>query len=343
MTSAVPLDDVRNISKLAYGFMASKALFAALELDIFGHLADGGKTLAEVAGETRIANSRLHTLLTACVSVGLLSKSGDRYLNAPASQDYLVRTAPRYFGDYYRFQIDRQVYPAFAKLSEALHGKRMDFYDVTRDSAEADYFSRAQHSGSMGPAVVLSKLVDLEGRRNLLDVAGGSGAFSITLCRRYPDLAATIMDFPAVEPTARRFVTEARLENRIRFFPGNALEVAWPADQDVVLISYLMSSVPGAAIPSLLAHAIKALRPGGLLIVHDFMVNDDGTGPTSAALWQLCGLLIDPDAELLAPASLSRHVAKAGFDDVQDREVIPTITRMITAVKPSAGATAIRT
>ena len=117
-----------------------------------------------------------------------------------------MRTAPRYFGDYYRFQIDRQVYPAFAKLSEALHGKRMDFYNVTQDSEEADYFSRAQHSGSMGPAVVLSKLVDLKGRRNLLDVAGGSGAFSITLCRRYPDLAATIMDFPAVEPTARRFV-----------------------------------------------------------------------------------------------------------------------------------------
>ena len=68
-----------------------------------------------------------------------------------------------------------------------------------------------------------------------------------------------------------------------------------------------------------------------------------GTGPTSAALWQLCGLLIDPDVELLAPASLSRHVAGAGFDDVQDREVIPTITRMITAVKPSMGAKAIRT
>ena len=216
----------------------------------------------------------------------------------------------------------------------------MDFYNVTQDSEEADYFSRAQHSGSLGPAVVLSKLVDLKGRRNLLDVAGGSGAFSITLCRRYPDLAATIMDFPAVEPTARRFVTEARLEDRIRFFPGNALEVAWPADQDVVLISYLMSSVPGSAISSLLAQAIKALRPGGLLIVHDFMVNDEGTGPTSAALWQLCGLLIDPDAELLAPASLSGSIARAGFDDVQDREVIPTITRMITAVRPGGGAEA---
>src|SRR5215213_830407 len=123
-----PISDVRDISKLAYGFMASKALFVALELDVFGHLATAPKTLAELASETGITISRLHTLLTACVSIGLLFKTGDRYANAPASQQYLVRTAPRYFGDYYRFQIDRQIYPLFTRLSEALHGKRLQFY-----------------------------------------------------------------------------------------------------------------------------------------------------------------------------------------------------------------------
>lgn len=56
------------------------------------------------------------TLLTACVSLGLLEESDGHYRNTPASQTYLVRTAPMYFGDYYRFQIDRQVYPAFAHL-----------------------------------------------------------------------------------------------------------------------------------------------------------------------------------------------------------------------------------
>ena len=314
--------------------MASKALFVALELDVFGSLAVGRKTLAELASETGIAASRLHTLLTACVSVGLLSKSGDGYANAPASQEYLVRTAPRYFGDYYRFQIDRQIYPVFERLSDAVRGKRQQFYNITQDSEDADYFSRAQHSGSMGPAAVMSKLVDLRDRRKLLDVAGGSGAFSITLCRRYPALTCTVMDFPAVEPVARRFIGEANLEDRILFLAGSALETEWPADQDVVLISYLLSAVGASTIPSLLRYAFKALAPGGLLIVHDFMVEDDGTGPTSAALWLLTSLLIDPDAELLAPGSLSKHIAKAGFADVRHQEVIPTITRMIAATKP---------
>ena len=87
MKAIAPLDDIRDISKLAYGFMASKALFTALEVDIFSQLADGPKVLAELASSTRVGESRLRMLLTACVSVGLLSKSADHYANSSASQE----------------------------------------------------------------------------------------------------------------------------------------------------------------------------------------------------------------------------------------------------------------
>jgi ubiquinone/menaquinone biosynthesis C-methylase UbiE len=329
-----PIDDVREISRIAYGFMGSKALFAALELDLFTRLDGGPKTVDELAGETGIARQRLVTLLTACVSLGLLSKSGDRYANAPATQTYLSRNSPRYFADYYRFQIDRQIYPAFAHLGGALRGERRDLYNVTQDETEADYFIRAQHSGSLGPAVVLARQVDLTGQDKLLDVAGGSGAFSITLCQRFPKLTATILDFPAVRPRAERFIAEAGLQDRIRFLSGNALEVDWPAGNDVVLISYLLSAVGTQAIPELLRRAFGTLRPGGTLLLHDFMVEDDATGPTPAALWLLFSLLCDPDAAMLTPRLVSDQVAAAGFADVNSRETIPTITRMVTATKP---------
>jgi 2-hydroxy-4-(methylsulfanyl)butanoate S-methyltransferase len=113
---AEPLDNVRDISRIAYGFMASKVLFAALDLDLFGLLARVPKSADELAADTGILPRRLGILLTACVSLGLLVKHGEIYANAPASQNYLVRDAPSYFGDYYRFQIDRQVCPAFARL-----------------------------------------------------------------------------------------------------------------------------------------------------------------------------------------------------------------------------------
>jgi ubiquinone/menaquinone biosynthesis C-methylase UbiE len=329
-----PLTDVRDISRIAYGFMASKALFAALNVDLFSRLSGRATPLHTLAEETGIAPKRLLTLITACVSLGLLEQRGDAYVNAPASETYLVRSAPAYFGDYYRFQIDRQVYPAFLHLDAALRGERVEFYRLMENAREAESFSRAQHSGSLGPAHALARLVDLAGCAQLLDVGGGTGAFSITLCRRYPTLRARIIDFPSVRDLAERLIEEAELGSRITYLPGNALSTEWPHGQDVILMSYLLSAVAETMSTDLLARAFRSLKPGGLLIVHDFMLEDDRHGPPAAALWLFAALLMDPDAPSLTPRVLCELAASQGFRDTLVRDVIPTITKVMTATKP---------
>jgi hypothetical protein len=329
-----PLRSVREISGLAYGFMASKVLFTALDLDVFTRLARGPRRLDDLAAEMRLAPGRLEIFLGACVTLGLLERPDGAYANAPASQAYLVRTAPSYFGDYYRYQIDRQIYPAFARLREALRGERADFYRLMEDPDEAQSFSRGQHAGSLGPAAVLAKAVDLAGRRRLLDVGGGSGAFSITLCQRHPALRATIIDLPGVRATAETYTREAGVGDRVAFVPGNALGTPWPGEQDVVLLSYLLSAVSGRDIDPLLARAHAALVPGGMLVLHDFMVEDDGAGPPTAALWLVNALLIDPDVARLSPGFLADRARAQGFEDARDVEIIPGITRALIAVRP---------
>jgi len=331
--SMEPLADVRDLSRIAYGFMASKALFAALNLDLFSRLSDGPQPLEALAEATGTASKRLLTLLTACVSLGLLQKTGEAYANAPASAAYLARSAPTYFGDYYRFQIDRQIYPAFVHLDDALRGQPVDLYRLMTDPAGAEDFSRAQHSGSRGPAHVLARLVDLAGRQRLLDVGGGTGAFSISLCRRYPAIRATIIDFPTVRPLAERFIGEAGLADRITYHSGDALTTEWPEGPDVILMSYLVSAVAEEKATKLLARAFQALKPGGVLLVHDFMVEDDRSGPTSAALWLLTSLLLDIDAPSLTPGLLERLATAHGFRDVAVKDVIPTITKVMLATK----------
>lgn len=331
-----PIADVREISNIAYGFMASKALFAALDLDIFGHLSNGPKPLEALSGDTGIASQRLETLLTACVSLGLLTREDDQFKNGPASQRYLVRSSPTYFADYYRFQIDRLIYPMMEQIDAALRGEKItDLYQAVADVPEnARDFSIAQHSGSLGPAYMLSKQVDLSACRSLLDVAGGSGAFSITLCQRNPALRATILDFPNVIEIAKTFVGEADMMARIGFLPGNALEADWPEKQDVVLISYLLSAVNGTHIPVLVERAMESLAPGGLLLLHDFMLDDGRQGPRSAALWLLTSLLNDREAISLTPKYLEGIAKDVGFNEVSTQILIPEITRLVTARKP---------
>ncbi len=337
------VQDVRGLQKIAYGFMGSKALFAALNLNVFGRLAEdpkNPKTLGELTLQTEAPRNLLRTLLTACVSLGLLIKDGESYRNSPAAQRYLDPESDSYFGDYYRFQIDRQVYPAFESLDAALRGKAVRglYTDAFEDPQRAADFFRGQHSGSLGPAFVLARQVELEGRRTVLDVGGGNGTFSILLCRRFPRLTATILDFPRVIEVAKTYVDEAGLTGRIGFAPGEAVSDDWPRGQDVVLMSYLLSAVDQQHHLPLMRKAWNCLAPGGLLLVHDFAVNDNGEASLEAALWGLAMMIGNAGATNLSPDDLIAYGTETGFERVHVRPLIEGITSLLTCTKPgSAG------
>jgi ubiquinone/menaquinone biosynthesis C-methylase UbiE len=175
------------------------------------------------------------------------------------------------------------------------------------------------------------------GAIRLLDVGGGSGAFSIALCRRFPTLRATILDFPAVVEVARAYRDEAAMQDRIELVGGDAVSTPWPSGQHVVLMSYLLSALgdeePGSEVEAVLAKAHDCLEPGGLLVVHDFMLDDAGPGPLAAALWFLQYLAYQPDATSFSAAELSGRLCRAGFDPQPGTALIPGVTTVILARK----------
>ena len=239
------LTQVKDLSRIGYGFMASKALFSALDLEIFSHLAGGPLSADEIQQRTQAAPNGLHTLLRVCTSLGLIGLEGGRYFNSPVAAAYLDVAAPLAFGDYFRYQIDRQIYPSLQELGDALHGRpTTPMYARMASPTEAELFSESQHVGSLGPAHLLASRVDASGWLRLLDVAGGSGAFSIALCKRNPRLHSTLIDFPNVVPIARRYALANGLEQRISTLAGDALATSWPEGQDAVLMSYLLSAMP---------------------------------------------------------------------------------------------------
>lgn len=334
-----PLSDVRQISRLAYGFLISKAIFAALNIELFGQLSGGGASIGELSEATGVAENALETLTSALVSVGLLSRDKGRLVNSPAAERYLVPGAPAYFGDYYRFQIDRQIYPLMVGLDAGLAGdeaglKHQSMSGWLSAAEDAEDFSRAQHAGSAGPAMMLARSLDLGGAKTLLDVAGGTGAYSIAFCDNYPDLTATIIDFPSVVDVAERFVGDAGMAGRIALIGGDALQVPWPDGQDVVLMSYLLSAVGGGDIAVLLTRAWQALRPGGRLVLHDFMLDDDRSGPVSTAAFFMTYLALRTDPVSFTAEQVRSWAEERGFVDVRSDVMIPEITKIVMAVKP---------
>ena len=334
-----PVKSAEGISNIAFGFMASKALFAGLHMDIFTHLVRGPKTLKEIAVDTGVPVNRVTTLMTALLSIGLVENENGSFTNSPGAASFLARGAKYEFGDYLRFQIDQQMYPFLDQLNDVLDGSlepdAVDSYQHwMSDPEQAALYSNAQHAGSLGPGLTISRLVNLNGAKTLLDVGGGTGAMTIRLLEANPDLSSTIIDFPNVSEIGWRFITEASMVDRVRYIPSNALVVEWPKEQDAILMSYLFSGVPGCEVPRLVQYAFNCLASGGKFMVHDFMVEDDRLGPPMAALWQLQHMAFTPDAHSVTAGWLHKEMEKAGFVDICEEETIPDLTKLVHARKP---------
>jgi ubiquinone/menaquinone biosynthesis C-methylase UbiE len=338
-----PLDDVRQISALTYGFIASKALFAALDCDLFTKIAGGTTTLDGLATATGIAANRLRTLLTALKTVGLVTEAGGQFANAPATASFLVAGAPGDFRDYIKVVNGGFLYEGLRHLEKAMQGGRIfpdkGFYEgvvYSPGGVGGEAFSRAQHAGSLGPAHLMARRVDLPGAETFLDVGGGSGAYTLAFLRKNPKLRATILDFPETTETARRTAAQAGMSDRVAFVQGNAITTAWPDNQDVVLMSYVWSAIGGNDIRTLCRRAFEALKPGGQVLVHDFMVDDSHDGPPFAAWYLLASVPDNPEAECLTPGFVEARLREVGFEIERTEPMISEITSLTRARRPPA-------
>jgi len=340
MSLVKDLETAEEISDIAFAFMGSKALFSALHVDLFSILSEKTLTPEQVAGASALDVDRATTLLTALTSLGLVRRDGGGFTNSPAAEAFLVKGRKYDFGDYLRFQIDKQMYPFMTQLNDALtdsldKDQVASYEDWFSDPEEAKLYSRSQHAGSLGPGRGLAKMVDLSAARTLLDVGGGTGAFSISLCKAYPELKSTVLDFPNVAKVGEEFIAEEGLSGRIGYRPGNALKDEWPESADAVLMSYLFSGVPGTEIPGLIRKAFTVLTPGGNFMVHDFMVDETREGPKLAALWQLQHTAFNPEARSITSSYVADLMAAAGFEEIKTRPMIPGMTTLVHGRKPA--------
>jgi 2-hydroxy-4-(methylsulfanyl)butanoate S-methyltransferase len=336
-----PLDNVRQISALTYGFIASKALFVALDLDLFTKIAMGTRTVPDLARATGTAPNRLRTLLTSLKTVGLVSEADGNFANAPATATFLVSGAAGDFRDYVRVVNGGFLYEGLRHLEKSMRGERVfpdkGFYEgivYSEGGVGGPAFSSAQHAGSLGPARLMARQVDLAGATKLLDVGGGSGAYTLAFLKHNPKLRATILDFPETTQTARRYASEAGLSDRVAHVEGNAITTEWPGEQDVVLMSYIWSAVGGDDIPTLARRAFTALRPGGLVLVHDFMVDDRHEGPVFAAWYLLAAMLDNLQAECLTPGFVEAALSDVGFVIEGTATMLDEITQLTRARRP---------
>lgn len=327
--------------------MASQALFTGLETGIFDAIdkaGEGGMTLAKLQEATSIRAPRLQTLVTSLVAIKCLSRDAmsGHYTVSPNTARFLVTSSKQYYGDYLRYQMGRQFYHRMGALPDVMTtGEAPSYASWFSDPAVAQTYTEAQHNGSVATAkYLIKKKLKLGGVTSMLDVGGGSGAFSYVFTEATPGLNSTVLELPEVCRTGETIKAKqsADVQQRVKYVELDATSPNWPVDDeayDVVLMSYISGSVPEGIIASLYKNAYKALKPGGRLLVHDFMVNDSLDGPELGALWALQHVTVNADGLGLCPAEVIKRLAEGGFDasKCESLEMIHGMTKLVVAQK----------
>jgi cyclopropane fatty-acyl-phospholipid synthase-like methyltransferase len=163
-------------------------------------------------------------------------------------------------------------------------------------------------------------VLDLAGKRRLLDVGGGPGTYSCLLVKKNPGLTSVSMDLPAVVAIARTIIagfglTQQQVEARV----GNYHQEAYPAGNDVVLCSGMFHRETAESCRAILRKSFAALEPGGLVVVHDVLANELHTGPAFSMLFGLNMALTATYGTVHSAQEVAAWMAEAGF--VETREV----------------------
>lgn len=313
------------LMQLSTSFWAFKTLAVAHELDIFTRLSGSqGITSVELAEMLGIQERPAEMLLTGCAALGLLEKRDDRYHNSPLADEFLVRGKPYYFGGWVEM-LDKRLYAGWGKLLQAARTNHPTTWDPDtqkslfdgEDPAMLDLFWEAMHSLSTFTARVLGEAVDFGPFTRLLDVRGGSGAYDIELCRRFPHLSATVYDLPFVAQVAAEKVRQAGLQGRVQAVGGDFFaDTALPDGHDVILLSMIMHDWSETKDRETLRKCFAALPSGGAVVICELLVNDEKTGPAPAALMSL-NMLVETEGRNYTPAEYARWLTETGFHNIQ--------------------------
>jgi SAM-dependent methyltransferase len=330
-------DAISGLSAIAYGFMGSQALFAALELDLFTALSDEPCGLDDLAKRLGAPAGPLSVLLSACLALGLLTWDGQRYRNSRAAQRFLVSTARSYVGDYYLRQISAVLYDRMHLIRALLRGEPTEAlaYATTLNSPQVtEEFIRGQHGGSLAPASRLARTLDLSRYARFLDLGGGSGAFAIEAVKRYPWMSAVVFDLPQVVVVTEKFIQESGLEKRITCASGDLRIDPWPGGADLILLSYIISCYEPETLKALLKRSLAYLPSGGGLLIHDFALFANRSAPLNTALFLFGELSVSAQTHSYTVEELGSAMQEAGFADVVIQPYLPDLTFLVSGHKP---------
>ena len=320
MTAAAnPRPTTVRLQRMVRAYRESAALMAGVELGLFSRIAEGHNTeesLSKAMGVTALHGERI---IVACVGLGLVERDGDRLKNAPDVERFLVQGQPGYAGEWMLFT--KPDWNEWGRLSEILQNQtppRADNVKVSEFTVEdARRYHRATYSIGRGAGRLFLRQVDLSGKKHMIDIGCGSGAYCIEAAKLYPELEASVLDLASVAEVAREFIAENGVSDRVEALACDFNKDAFPQGADVAVMASNLPMYGRDEFRAVVKKTYDALAPGGEFHLVGEALDADRSGPADAALWGLSEAIVNGTGLAHSTADVEGYFAAAGFQDIQ--------------------------
>ncbi|MFP3945276.1 MAG: methyltransferase [Archaeoglobaceae archaeon] len=313
-----------EIKRTARDFQKSRIILTAVELELFSALGNESKTSTEIAKSLGTDERATDRLMNALTAMGMLRKTDDKFSNTETTARYLAKESPDYMAG---LMHSADLWRSWSKLTQVI--KEGGPAERERDDRDLKGFISAMHERAKNSAPKIVEMLDLSEVNRVLDVGGGSGAFSMAFVRTKPEIRATVFDLPDVIPLTREYIQEEGLNDLIDTLSGDYRVDDFGSGYNLIFLSAIIHINSFEENHRLVEKCSKALNPGGQIVIQDFIMDESRTSPGFGAIFALNMLVNTGVGDTYTESEVRNWMTNAGLKDIERRVTGPVTSLMI--------------
>ena len=298
--------------------MKSRIILTAAELDIFSNLDIIPLSAAELALVLDLDGRATTRILDCLVTFDLLEKNNNKYktteggsfLSSLHPQSILpsVQHSVRLWNTW--SQLTATVREGSNPLLQPLGGE-------TVPDEERIAFIGAMHVAARRTSNEIAGKYDLHPFKKMLDIGGGSGAYTITFLQKNPNLNAIVFDLQGVIPLTKEYVRHSNLLDRVQFVEGDYCTDTLPAGCDLAFLSAIIHQNNPEQNQNLYGKVYSVLQPGGVLLIRDHVMDASRTKPPGGAFFAINMLVNTLGGDTYTFEEIRDSLEKTGFKKIK--------------------------
>jgi hypothetical protein len=290
-TPSQPPPDVALIH-LILGKAVSMAVSVVAKLRIADLLANGPKSVAELATQTETHGPSLYRVLRLLASYGVFVEQADGRFALTPIGEYLrtgVQGSLRGIADYCGSDWS---WRAWGHLLESVRTGGTGFDHVFGEPVfdylgkhpdESAVFNEGMTGFSSKIAPAVAEAYDFAAFQSVVDVGGGHGMLLNTILRKYPGVTGIVFDSPHVVVGAEDAIRQAGLTGRCRAVGGDFFQSV-PAGGDAYLMKHIIHDWPDDKATTILRNCRRSVNPGGKLLLVEQVIAPGNAADLSKVL-----------------------------------------------------------